>query len=311
MRNKHLLLALAVVLLPPALASAGTLAGLTAAADCNGWNAEATIAFTSRSVMVLLVVDLSLTDGAGAELEHFHTEDWVPIPGAATVPFAYAGNWQAPLAQPAQMALVATVYDARGDVITSTSDEVLVALTCPADVTPTEVCRHPSRWWLRHRQQWPVSSLTLGSATYDDAALVRLLRTPHRGLIARRLAHQLAVAKLNVANGVTNDIADLLATADAWLSINPLTASRQHEPSGRTRRDALRMIKDLFVWNHATCRDGSQLSGDDTRDEDGGALSFDTGNAGTEFTGDLADYPESDKAETETTSLGTLKAMYR
>ena len=314
MRNKHLLLALVVVLLPPVLASAGTLADLTATADCNGWSLEATVAFDTAPVLVLLVVDVALTDNAGTALDHFHDEQWLTIPATPTAAYSYAASWPAPLDQPAQAVLAATVYRARGDVITSTGDERQVALTCPGGGgdTPTDTCHHAARWWLHRQGQWPVSALTLGGVAYDDGALVRLLRSPHRGNLARRLAHQLAVAKLNLANGARDDIGSVVLAADSWLGFHPLDADRRHQPDGRARHEGLRLIKDLCVWNHAACPDGSLLAGDDERDgEDTTTLTFDIGAAGAEFTGDLADYPAPDKAEEETTSLGTLKAMYR
>jgi hypothetical protein len=314
MRNKHLLLALIIVLLPPALAGAATVDQPTATADCNGWSSDVTIGFSASSTRVLLQFSMQLADSTGVEIERFDSEEWVVIPASLTGTWSFSGTWQAPLAQPALLTVTANVYDTRQDTWSLVSDWNELQLTCPAGGgTPAVVCHHAARWWLHHRGQWPVTSVTLGSATYDEIALERLLRSPHRGQIARRLAHQLAVAKLNLANGATNDIADQVSAADAWLSTNPLDADRRHQPSNRARRDALRLIKDLCVWNHASCEDGSLLAGDDERAGDAGTLglSFDAGAGGAEFTGDLADYPTPDKAEEETTSLGTLKAMYR
>lgn len=314
MRNKHLLLALIVVLLPPALAGAATVDQPTATADCNGWSSDVTIGFSASSTRVLLQFSMVLTDSASAEIERFDSEEWVVIPASLTGTWSFSGTWQAPLAQPALMTVTANVYDTRQDTWSLVSDWNELQVTCPAGGgTPADVCHHAARWWLHHRGQWPVASLSLGSATYDEIALERLLRSPHRGQVGRRLAHQLAVAKLNLANGAVNDIADRVAAADAWLSTHPLDADRRHQPNGRERRDALRLIKDLCVWNHASCADGSLLAGDDERDGEVNALglAFDTGAGAAEFTGDLGDYPKPDKALEETTSLGTLKAMYR
>ncbi|MBK8164938.1 MAG: hypothetical protein IPK64_03120 [bacterium] len=314
MRNKHLLLALAALAMGPAVAGAAMLDQLTATADCNAWGAEATITFRPGARAVLLVFSVQLADSNGVELERYDDERWLEIPTVATVTYPYGASWQSPLDQRAVVTVFAQVYDTRGDSFNITSDEVVVAVDCtpPDDDTPDQVCRHASRWWLRHRADWPVQALTLGGVTYEQRQLERLLRQPHRGLVGRRLAHQLAVAKLNLANGVANDVESEVAAADAWLANYPLELSGRHrEPRHNERRQALRLIKDLHRWNHGGCPEGVVLIGDSDDEIDKEGLTFDFGGADMEFTGDMADYDETDKAAEETTSLGTLKAMYR
>lgn len=312
MRNLHLPSTLLVLLLAPALAGAGTLEQLTATADCNGWYSEVTVAFAPGSQDVLLVFHVQLADSTGAELDQYHFEQWLEIPATGSAIYPFNGTWPTPLTQNATVVVAADVYNARGDTFVLTGDELLIALTCTAGGgTPAEPCRHGSRWWLRHRAAWPVAALELGGATYDTARLERLLRAPHRGRVGHRLAHQLAVAKLNLANGVTNDIATMVEQADAWLTVNPLLAAGPHrEPRGGDRREALRLIKDLWRWNHGDCRDGSQLIGDEEGTGKDG-LTLDFGPVSQEFSADQGDYDATDKAVEETTSLGTLKAMYR
>lgn len=315
MRNKHLLLALVIFLLPPAFAGAATLDQLTATADCNAWGSEVTIAFRPGATMVLLVFSMQLADSTGAELDRFDSEQWLEIPTTASAVYPFGAPWQAPLDQPATVTVSADVYDARGDSFSLTGDVATVALTCGtigggSDVPPANVCKHSSRWWRRHQAEWPVDSLTMGGVTYDAAQLRQFLRSPHYGLVGRRLAHQLAVAKLNLANGVANDIADQVAAADAWLVAHPLvTHARRQEPRNAERRAALRLIKDLCRWNHGGCPDGSALQGDE--DSDKSALAVDTSNPAMEFTGDLADYDVTAKSAEEPMNLGTLKAMFR
>jgi len=174
------------------------------------------------------------------------------------------------------------------------------------------VCRHGARWWLRHRSQWPIAALTLGGVTYDQSQVERLLRQPHRGLVGHRLAHQLAVAKLNLANGADDDIGPAVAETDAWLVAHPLGVGGRHrEPRHGERRQALRLIKDLHRWNHGGCPDGSALSGDSDDQIDRNGLTFDFAGPDREFSGDLGDYDGAAAAAEETTSLGALKAMYR
>jgi hypothetical protein len=326
MRNKLLLLALTVVLLPATLAGAGTLDQLTATADCNAWSSEATITFRVGATQVLLVYSMQLADSTGVEIERYDYEQYLTIPSTPTVVYPFGAAWSTPLQQPATMTVTADVYDMRGGSFGVTGNQISVALACapPPDGdgsggdTPADVCRHATRWWLRHVPQWPVTSLTLGGTDYDAASLERLLRSPHRGMVTRRLAHQLAVAKLNLANGVVDDISAEVAAADAWLTANPVEVRGHHrEPGQAARREALRLVKALCHWNHGGCPDGAALAGAGGKDEQDGegadksGLAVDSGATGAEFTGDLADYVTTDKAAEETTSLGALKAMFR
>jgi hypothetical protein len=316
MRNKQLLLALVVVLLLPALSGAATLDTLTATADCNAWGSEATIVFRPGATMVLLVFSMQLADTSGVEIERFDYEQWLTIPTTETAVYPFGATWTAPLDRPAVMTVNADVYDARGDSFGVTGDALAVSLACVAAGTgsggdaPIDVCRHASRWWRQHASEWPVSSLTLGGVTYDAAQLEQMMRAPHRGQVDRRLAHQLAVAKLNLANGVADDIGAAVAAADAWLAAHPQAVrGRRHEPRQDARREALGLIRELCLWNRGGCPDGSDVTGDDEASTDKSGLAFDGG--AVEFTGDLADYDSVEKAAVETTTLGSLKAMFR
>lgn len=306
MRNKQPLLALVVVLLLPALAGAATLEQFTATADCNAWGSEATILFRPGATMVLLVFSMQLADSSGVEIDRYDFEEWLNIPATETAVYPFGAAWAVPLDRPAIMTVVAEVYDTRGDSFGLTSDEVTLPLACPVagdgggGDDPVEVCRHASRWWLRHVSQWPVASLTLGGVDYDATQIARLLRAHHQGVVGRRLLHQLAVAKLNLANGVTNSIGTEVAAADTWLAAYPPEVrARRHQPRQEARHEALRLIGVLFRWNHGGCPSADN------------GLSMDFEATGAEFTGDLADYDTVDKADEETMNLGTLKAMFR
>jgi hypothetical protein len=66
--------------------------------------------------------------------------------------------------------------------------------------------------------EWPVTSLMLGTVDYTDLQLQSIFDTPAggNGLIA--LAHQLIAAKLNVASGADDtDVAAAIASADALI----------------------------------------------------------------------------------------------
>lgn len=322
MRNKQPLLVLIVVLLLPALTGAATLEQLTANADCNAWSSEATILFRPGATMVLLVFSMQLADSSGAEIDRYDYEEWLPIPATETAVYPFGATWTAPLDRPATVTVTAAVYDTRGDSFGLTTDEVSLALACPvADdgggEAPVAVCRHAARWWLHNIPQWPVESLTLGGVNHNQTQIARLLRAHHHGQIGRRLLLQLAVAKLNLANGATGNIGAEVAAADTWLATYPPEVrSRRHEPRQAARREALRLLRILCRWNHSGCPQSLLANGAGTGNAGGNGLlmDFDATGAeftGGEFTGDLADYDTAEKAGDETINLGTLKAMFR
>src|SRR5207247_6483532 len=72
------------------------------------------------------------------------------------------------------------------------------------NITPgpvTFACPLGRGFWENHTGAWTVTSLTLGSQTYTQAALLALFDTPRRGDASLILADQLIAAKLNIANG--------------------------------------------------------------------------------------------------------------
>lgn len=79
-------------------------------------------------------------------------------------------------------------------------------------------CTFTQGYWKNHPDAWPVSSLTLGSRSYDKAELIAILKTPIKGNGLVQLAHQLIAAKLNLANGASDvDVAAAIAQADALI----------------------------------------------------------------------------------------------
>lgn len=62
-------------------------------------------------------------------------------------------------------------------------------------------CTHSQGYWRNHPDAWPVTSLTLGTVTYQAAELMAILDNPARGNGLVILVHQLIAAKLNIANG--------------------------------------------------------------------------------------------------------------
>ena len=62
-------------------------------------------------------------------------------------------------------------------------------------------CTYTQGYWRNHPDAWPVTSLTLGTVTYQAAELMAILDNPARGNGLVIMAHQLIAAKLNIANG--------------------------------------------------------------------------------------------------------------
>jgi hypothetical protein len=90
-----------------------------------------------------------------------------------------------------------------------------------------ENCTRSVGYWTTHgpiprgnnSNEWPVTSLTLGNISYYDLQLLAILNTPPAGNGLIGLAHQLIAAKLNIANGADNTVAQgLIAGADALIN---------------------------------------------------------------------------------------------
>jgi hypothetical protein len=89
---------------------------------------------------------------------------------------------------------------------------------------PAGGCTYTQGYWKTHgpiptgnnSNEWPVTSLTLGTVVYSDLQIQSILDTPGGGLLA--LAHQLIAAKLNVASGADDSsIAGAIVAADALI----------------------------------------------------------------------------------------------
>ena len=62
-------------------------------------------------------------------------------------------------------------------------------------------CTYSQGYWRNHPDAWPVTSLSLGTVTYQAAELMAILDNPAGGNGLVILVHQLIAAKLNIANG--------------------------------------------------------------------------------------------------------------
>jgi cysteine-rich repeat protein len=100
-------------------------------------------------------------------------------------------------------------------------------------------CTLTQGYWKNHPDAWPVTSLELGTVTYDQDALIAILKTPVKGNGLVALAHQLIAAKLNVAAGADDvSIEASIAAADALIGslvvgVDALETSQTSELNGK------------------------------------------------------------------------------
>lgn len=115
----------------------------------------------------------------------------------------------------------------------------------------TSPCPLSQGFWKNHPEGWPVTSLTLGIQTYDQAKLLALLRTPVKGDGSLILGHQLIAAKLNVANG--SDPAPINASLDASDALLGTFTGRLPygiKPSSPTGQAAVTLAAALDEYNN-------------------------------------------------------------
>jgi len=78
-------------------------------------------------------------------------------------------------------------------------------------------CTLTQGYWKNH-DGWPVTELAIGARTYSAAELLAAFKTPARGNGLVILEHQLAAARLNIANGANPAaVVDTLTAADALI----------------------------------------------------------------------------------------------
>lgn len=109
-------------------------------------------------------------------------------------------------------------------------------------------CPYTRRFWRANPDRWPVSVLTLGCQSYEQAELEDLLALPGEGDASLILAQELIAQKLSVANGADPaPIATKAARADdvlcrfsGRLPFGIMTALLRREP-GRTGGPGIRL----------------------------------------------------------------------
>jgi hypothetical protein len=95
-----------------------------------------------------------------------------------------------------------TAYVFRALARDSTGQRVSETITCATlPCVGGSSCTYSQGYWRNHPNAWPVTSLTLGTVTYQAAELMAILDNPAQGNGLVILVHQLIATKLNIANG--------------------------------------------------------------------------------------------------------------
>jgi len=90
-----------------------------------------------------------------------------------------------------------------------------------AQESDDDSCPQGQGYW-KNTTAWPLTELTIGSQTYNQAELLILFNTPVGGDASLNLAHQLIAALLNVASGGDPLVANgVIAQANALLAAYP------------------------------------------------------------------------------------------
>jgi hypothetical protein len=115
-------------------------------------------------------------------------------------------------------------------------------------------CTYTQGYWRNHPDAWPVTSLTIGTVTYQVAELMAILDNPAQGNGLVILAHQLISVKLNIANGADPSVVQQTVTdADnmiAALIIPPI--GNRYLPPGQTDN----LTETLTEYNEGTIGPG-------------------------------------------------------
>lgn len=292
MRNFKLISALVILLALPGLAMAGTLENVTGVADCNSWSADLTISFQAHTMMSRVEYTVVVQDATGAEVDRFDFADFIDMADTPTAIYDFGGDWHVLLDGNYTVTADFTVYDIFGDAYNLSYGSFTADLACGDTRGSTEpVCQHTARYWRRHADLWPVTSLEIGGQTYDQTALMQMLgRTRHHHPHFRRhrgLIRQLVAAQLNLAAGSPADIQSVVDEANDLLA-NPPTGRRAW---GHQRRQTQQLRRALRQYNRSGCEGA---------DDKGISMEL----------GDTFD-KSADKAAEETMSFGSLKAMYQ
>lgn len=112
-----------------------------------------------------------------------------------------------------------TAYVFRASAAASNVDLRSNTIMCATLPCVGSSCTYTQGYWRTHPDAWPVTSLTLGTVTYQAAELMAILDNPAQGNGLVILTHQLIAAKLNIANGADpSEVQQTIVDADAMVA---------------------------------------------------------------------------------------------
>lgn len=150
--------------------------------------------------------------------------------------------------------------------------------------TPTETpppgddCAYTQGYWRNHTEDWPVTSLTLGSESYATDELLALMG--NGGDASLILAQQLIAAMLNVENGAmtTSEVAGAITDANDWMATWPDADGRlaygvsPASPEGQSAVGLSQILDDFNNGLQGTPHCDDPDSGPSGGDDDDGGL---------------------------------------
>ncbi|MBE0567072.1 MAG: hypothetical protein IH621_14015 [Krumholzibacteria bacterium] len=243
----------------PGLALATGLTGFTGTADCDGFAATAETRWGS-ALTATLDFNALLVDQSGAVVADISATEVLTTPGMGlykTAWFMQAWGQELCGTYTATVSVRMEAVSQSDGRVEITSDAFMATFVCEC---PTgDACNYTPGYWKNHEENWPVTSLTLGSTTYNQAQLLAIMGCPVRGDATIILAYHLIAAKLNVLNGSDPSINGAISQADALLAQYPLKS----KPDGAARGMILDVKDQLADYNELGC--GDEDMGDDDK----------------------------------------------
>jgi hypothetical protein len=269
----------AILTLISGLAMATHMTDLSGNADCEGWEAAATV-YWGSPLRVDLDYSVALIDQDGNEIAR---QEWAGqmLEYGAPIVYPFSGSWDMELC--GDYTVVGTFHTA-ATYEAPRVDESTLSFTAEF----TCICEEPGDcfltpgYWKNHARKWPQDTLMVGGEELSQKPLLKILKASVRGGDATViLGHHLIAAKLNVLNGADDSIMPVIDDADAYLAMHPVFS----DPSDEEGRQYALDLKDLLAdYNEQGCPEE-----DDDEEEDA----------------------EKSASAVDRTDWGTLKALYR
>jgi hypothetical protein len=122
----------------------------------------------------------------------------------------------------------------------------LGASLMPERAEANPFCPLTQGFWKTHPNVWPVTTLTLGIASYNQTELLTILKTPSTGDASLILAKQLIAAKLNFLSNTVQVPVLLTTIADADFQLSQFSGKLPYNVAPSSTTGQL-MVSDATV----------------------------------------------------------------